>query len=200
MLHLDRFIPPASLPRHAIIPPERVAHRYWPSRALPPYRYIPGGPHPHPVRDPDGHSYERNPRFRYHPPWDPNEWRTLESWLWGVDLFNTFYFWEAHEAWEVLWVVKPKDSPPALLLQGLIQVAAALLKVHTRSIGPAAALSREGLEKIALVAATTPTLLGLRLDHVRAAFTNYFRPLAERTLPRLDASVPALTLAGELAA
>ena len=172
--------------------------RYWPTGSFPPYRYVPGGPFPHPVRDPGGHSYDGRGRSDRHPPWEPDGWRTLEAWLWGVDLFNHFYFWEAHEAWEALWAAKPKDSASALLLQGLIQVAAALLKVHTGSIGGATVLAREGLEKIALAAESTPRLLGLRLENVRAAFANYFRPLDERTLPRLDASVPALTLAGGL--
>ena len=196
MLDLE-FPVPSATPPHALLPPERVTQRYWPARPFPPYRYVPGGPHPHPIRDPSGHSYERLPRSG-HPTWDPREWRTLEAWLWGVDLFNAFYFWEAHEAWEALWAVKAKDSPPALFLQGLIQLAAAMLKVRTASVDAAGTLSREGLDKIALAASTAPCLLGLRLEDVRAAFIIYFRPLAQRTLPRLDASVPILTPADAL--
>src|SRR5215470_9912741 len=163
--------------------PERSAPRYCPERPLPPYRYVPGL-HPHPVRDPAGHSYQAAPA------------RTLIDWLFGVDLFNAFYFWEAHEAWEGLWAAKPRDSAPARMLQGLIQIAAALLKIHLGSLAGAAALSREGLDKLAAVAATVPTMLGLQLPDTITTFHHYFRPLKERTLPPLDASVPPLLLAG----
>src|ERR1035437_2234874 len=64
--------------------------------------YVPGV-HAHPRRDPTGHSYRPAPQLDRHPPWAPEEWRTLDDWLYGVDLFNRFYFWEAHEAWEGLW-------------------------------------------------------------------------------------------------
>jgi hypothetical protein len=109
-------------------------------------------------------------------------------------LFNAFYFWEAHEAWEGLWAVKDKSCPARLLLQGLIQIAAALLKVHTRSWAGAVSLSRDGLAKVAEVEQAQPRLLGLDLRRVHQDFTTYFRPLARRTLPALDASVPVLTL------
>jgi hypothetical protein len=153
------------------------------------------GLQPHPVRDPAGHSFEPAPRRRDHPAWHPDEWRTLTEWLFGVDLFNAFYFWEAHEAWEGPWSAQPRASHPAQMLQGLIQIAAALLKVHLGSADGAATLSDEGIHRLRRVAAVEPVLLGLDLPAAVADFHNYFRPLAERTLPPLDASVPLLLLA-----
>ena len=41
----------------------------------------------------------------------------------GVALFNTHKFWEAHEAWEKIWLASSGDEK--LFLQGLIQLAAA---------------------------------------------------------------------------
>lgn len=114
-----------------------------------------------------------------------------------MDLFNAFFFWEAHEAWERLWVAQPKDSLPAILLQGLIQVAAALLKIRAGSVAAATTLSHAGLDKIDRVARAIPTLLGLNLAATVANFRSYFRPLSEWTLPPLDASVPMLLLSGE---
>lgn len=154
------------------------------------------GLHPHPTRDPRGHSYGPAPALHPHAGWDAGDWRRLDDWLAGVDRFNRFYFWEAHEAWEGLWAAAPRDSVPARTLQGLIQVAGALLKIHSGALRGAAALSREGIDKLAGSAAAAPSLLGLDLRATVTEFVHYFRPLDERTLPPLDASVPLLRLEG----
>ena len=177
-----------------IYPPDRSVPRYCPQRRFPSYRYVPGGRQPHPLRDPRGHSYESPPRPRRLTEWEPSAWRTLNEWLFGVDLFNAFFFWEAHESWEGLWAAKPRDSAPARMLQGLIQIAAALLKIHLGSIAGATSLSRDGLHKLTEAAAICPSPLGLDLHATISHFTHYFRPLTQRTLPPLDASVPPLLL------
>jgi predicted metal-dependent hydrolase len=41
----------------------------------------------------------------------------------GAELFNRGLYWEAHEAWEELWL--RLDDEPKLFVPGLIQVAAA---------------------------------------------------------------------------
>jgi len=181
------------MPLSEIRAPIRPVPRYYPDRPLPPYRFVPGL-HPHPTHDPAGHSYAGGARRVRHAAWDPAAWRALSGWLAGVDRFNAFYFWEAHESWEELWAVKPRESVPARLLQGLIQIAAALLKIHLESPLGAAALSHDGLDKLSQSAAATPFLLGLDLRETTSTFHHYFRPLAERTLPPLDASVPLLRL------
>src|SRR5918912_2045153 len=50
----------------------------------------------------------------------PAPWEALAR---GADLFNRGLHWEAHEAWEELWL--QLDDEPKVFLQGLIQVAAA---------------------------------------------------------------------------
>jgi len=95
-----------------------------------------------------------------------------------------------------MFVRQKRRSAPARLLQGLIQIAAALLKIHSGSTAGATTLSRQGLEKVADTAASQHHLLGLDLGAALAQFTHYFRPLLQRTLPPLDASVPLLLLVG----
>ena len=57
---------------------------------------------PHPTQDERGHSYSRGEEAPalYFP---PESWRENADYLYGVDLYNHGYLWEAHEAWEGLW-------------------------------------------------------------------------------------------------
>lgn len=100
-------------------------------KPFPPYRYIPGKL-PHPEIHPDGHSYgeiaEPAPKL------PPEAWAKNELYLFGVDLFNHGYWWEAHEAWERCWLITQKFDLPGQFLQGLIQFSAALLKLYGGSL------------------------------------------------------------------
>jgi hypothetical protein len=175
-------------------PGERDVPRYT-RRPFPAYRYVPGV-QPHPNRDPAGHSHTPAPTLNRHPPWSAEAWRTLDDWLYGVDLFNGFYFWEAHEAWEGLWAAAERDSPVRLLLQGLIQIAAALLKTHMGVLAGARTLAREGLDKLGRAARNRPTLLGLELHELERRLVRYFAPLRRNRLPRIGPDVPVLRLHG----
>lgn len=46
----------------------------------------------------------------------------------GVDLYHQGFLWEAHEAWEAVYRAVSGDDRERV--QGLIQLAAALIKVH----------------------------------------------------------------------
>ncbi|PIE17380.1 MAG: hypothetical protein CSA65_09110 [Proteobacteria bacterium] len=94
---------------------------------LPAYRHVPGYS-PHPINDVAGHSYRavdelEEPRCML----SGVAWQSCEPYLYGVDLFNLEFFWEAHENWEPLWHAAGHRSGPGLFIQGLIQVAAAFL-------------------------------------------------------------------------
>jgi uncharacterized protein len=104
-------------------PPPRLV----PDRPLPSYAYIPGLT-PHPTRDPDGHSYGASPE-KIEPP-VPEQWRACGGYLYGIDLFNHGFYWEAHEAWEGLWVACGRRGATATFLQGLINLAAAGFKAR----------------------------------------------------------------------
>lgn len=120
-----------------------LSHRYS-ALPLPAYRYVPGRT-PHPVRDRRGHSFGKAERVDV---LDPERWRDCETYLFGVDLLNLGYWWEAHEALEGLWRAAGRESELGSLLQGLILVAAALLKHSMGSEGPARHLAARGCEKL----------------------------------------------------
>jgi uncharacterized protein len=104
-------------------PPPRLA----PERALPPYTYVPGQA-PHPLSDPAGHSYGLSRESP--PPLDPARWDQSPTYLYGFDLFNLGYYWEAHETWEALWHAAGRRGAEATLLKGLIQLAVAGVKIR----------------------------------------------------------------------
>ncbi len=102
--------------------------RLLPDEPLPPYAYVPGGRFPHPVRDSEGHSHGHRS-----PPTIalvPERWHESHDYLHGLDLFNHGYYWEAHEAWERLWLAAGRQGATAELLQGLIKLAASGVKVR----------------------------------------------------------------------
>jgi hypothetical protein len=88
---------------------------------MPTRAYIPGQT-PH-ADKPESHESEAEV-------WDGREESLggAEDYLWGVDLFNAGFYWEAHEVWEELWKRAPSSSRSRAFLQGLIQCAAASLK------------------------------------------------------------------------
>lgn len=94
-------------------------------RPLPDYRHVPGFT-PHPIRDPEGHSYGQPEPVL--PDLNQSDWRECEHYLYGIDLFNNNYWWECHEVLEGLWHAAGIGSPVAHVLQAVIQCAAAHLK------------------------------------------------------------------------
>jgi hypothetical protein len=79
----------------------------------------------------------------------PDErWIDNAEYLWGVDLYNQGFFWEAHEAWEGLWRAAGHDAPQRLFLQGLIQCAAACLKAAVGDADACRRLTARGLARL----------------------------------------------------
>lgn len=101
--------------------------RLAPELPFPPYAYV-RGQHPHPTRDPAGHSFGTPPRFWIRP--DPDQWEACRPYLYGIDLFNHGYYWEAHEIWEGLWHACGRKGRTADFLKGLIALAAAGVKLR----------------------------------------------------------------------
>lgn len=162
---------------------------YCPQRPRPSYAFLPGRD-PHPTRDPRGHSYGREEAARFQP---REDWRECEDYLFGVDLFNEGYFWEAHEAWEGLWMAaEGRDEVQRLLLQGLIQLTAARLKIAMQQPAGLAKLTRTGTEKLERVRELAgERVMGLEL----APFIAASRAFAE-TAPSDGRAGPALVLTG----
>lgn len=99
--------------------------RYCPHQPFPPYTYVPGRS-PHPISDPQGHSFGHSPPAAKE--LNSRDWRDNELYLYALDLFNHGYYWEAHEAWESLWHASGRKGPTADFLKGLIKLAAAGVK------------------------------------------------------------------------
>jgi hypothetical protein len=60
-----------------------------------------------------------------------------DAFVWGQDLFNHGYYWEAHEAWEGLWQVARRGSPERAFLKALILLSAAGVKIRESKYGAA---------------------------------------------------------------
>ena len=156
-------------------------HRYCPQKPFPPYRHIPGVT-PHPIRDPLGHSYgvEENLDDAL---LSAEMWRQNKAYLYGVDLYNFAYWWEAHEAWEGLW--HQAEDTYRLFLQGLIQVSASLIKYHMRMLRPLRTLSTAGRDKLRQVVVECDeaegnymgqSYMGLNLPAFLATADAFFEP------------------------
>ena len=101
--------------------------RFVPDEPLPPYSYVTGR-FPHPTHDPAGHSFGLVPVPCSVP--DPNRWRDCQAYLYGVDLFNHGYYWEAHEVWERVWHACGRGGPAGNFIKALIKLAAAGVKAR----------------------------------------------------------------------
>lgn len=136
---------------------------------LPPYAYLPGV-NPHPTADTARHSYrQRQPT----PPWQPPEaWASCWPYLYGCDLFNHGYYWEAHEAWEGLWLGCPRGSTQAHYFQGLIQAANALLKQRMQRPRAVQRLRRDALQHLSLV---PDHYMGLAVQRWRSALDGFLQ-------------------------
>lgn len=163
-----------------------MSERLVPDRPLPPYAFLPGRD-PHPTRDPRGHSFGEQEREAVYLPAD--RWRENEDYLFGIDLYNEGYLWEAHEVWEGLWHRAKHDPHQADLLQGLIQCAAACLKIPMGQPRGLTSLTRLATEKLeGITRDVGPDYMGLDLEdlveRMRAFATA--EPESNDARPRLE--------------
>lgn len=64
----------------------------------------------------------------------------------GIELFNAGRFFEAHEAWERIWLRSAGEEK--LFYQGLIQAAAALLHAERGNLGGARSMYAKARDKL----------------------------------------------------
>lgn len=143
---------------------------------------------PHPRNDPKGHSYAEDEEYLPH--FAESDWAICIPYLYGVDLFNNGYWWEAHEAWETVWIAAGRKTPTGTFIQGLIQVAAGQLKRLMDEPEGATLLSRDGLAKLTACNTNTlgidvPTLTrkvleSLNRDNDQAPVIHLYPPPSER--------------------
>ena len=144
--------------------------RHLPGKPFPPYKYLPGRT-PHPRKHPDGPSCVIEECAG--PPLAEANWGINEVYLYGIDLYNHGYWWEAHEAWERLWALAAKESLEQVFLQGLIQTAAALLKARAGNARGAGKLWGKARPKLERVCAAAPSYMGLALADFVYSTTQY---------------------------
>ena len=164
-----------------------VAPRYC-DIPFPSYRFIPGR-NPHPTADPRGHSYQAaGTPSRCIPFVSPAEWAKSIDYLYGCDLYNHAYWWEAHEAWEGLWQLTDKGGIQGRFLQGLIQASACHLKRFLGQVNGVERLCRTSLSYLrAVVDKTTgPTFMGLDLVAFVRDFEAYDHTCGARSDMTLD--------------
>lgn len=100
-----------------------------------------------------------------------DNWKLSQRYLYGIDLFNSGYWWEAHEVLEELWIQSGRTTQDARFLQGIIQISAALLKdSQANSTGANRLLSR-GLAKMRQ---QTGLFMGINLSAFFNNVENYF--------------------------
>ena len=115
--------------------------RYLPARPLPERAYVPAASTAPPRS-------AGEPSAAYVP---DDRWTEHDAYLWGIDLYNAGFFWEAHEAWEGAWRAAEHDPTQHAFLQGLIQCAAACLKGVMGDAESARRLSARGLARLGRV-------------------------------------------------
>ncbi|MCX4242191.1 DUF309 domain-containing protein [Paraliomyxa miuraensis] len=158
---------------------------------FPPYAYVPGR-RPHPVRHPKGHAHGE-PVDPPPAPLEPAAWRESEAYRRGIALFEHGYYWEAHEAWEALWIAAGRQGPVAELLRGLILLAAAGVKIRQGRGEAAAKLGARAKECLLRArppdtpqAPDPPRIAGLAIDELLA-----FADMVHAEGPRLPGSPEA---------
>ncbi len=116
---------------------------------FPAYRYLPfQSGMPHPRSDPHGHSYGKEDDYILD--FTEENWSESLPYLYGIDLFNNSYWWEAHESWEQVWLAAGRGTLIGQFVQGLIQISAAQLKRFSQEEQGAQFLTTSGIEKISL--------------------------------------------------
>jgi hypothetical protein len=99
--------------------------RFRPELNFPPFTYVPGRAPP--AHDPAAKGLDEAPLPACA---SPDQWAESATFWFGVDLFNHGYYWEAHEAWESLWLLVGRRGDAADFLKGLIKLAAAGVKAR----------------------------------------------------------------------
>jgi len=164
------------------------------SKNFPPYRYVPGM-HPHPTNSPEGHSYGEEDEE--HEKWDSDLWKDNEDYLFGIDLYNYHYYWEAHEAWEGLWIAAVRNSSEHRFLQGLIKCGAALLKIRMANyeiqdlIG-ARNLSKSGMSLLSQVG--QDEFMGLDISNFLKEYGDFVNPINQDKVPEINRKSPRIKL------
>ena len=136
--------------------------------SFPDRKYIPGQGI-HPKKHPNGsHIPDLPAEMKL---FDADTWRISQRYLYGIDLFNFGYWWEAHEVLEELWIQTGRSTLTAKFIQGIIQISAALLKNSQIVQQRSSQLAGKGLSKLRL---QSGIFLGLNVEEFAEKVEKYF--------------------------
>ena len=135
--------------------------------SFPDYRFIPGQ-NPRPIAETPGPSAALV---------SPQAWINSPEYLYGCDLYNHAYWWEAHEAWEGLWRLAGKGGVQGRFLQGLIQASACHLKRFVGHVKGVERLRRSSLGYLRMILEDMDgeSYMGLDLVAFVKHFETYYR-------------------------
>jgi uncharacterized protein len=134
--------------------------RYSPDDPFPAYSYVPGR-FPHPTRDAAGHSFGHEVSVAS---FSADDWKHCGPYLFGLDLFNHGFYWEAHEQWEAVWLAAGRTGVIADLLKGLIKLAAAGVKVREGQPNGVRRHAMRAEQLFTIIQEAHKSLLGLTLE------------------------------------
>lgn len=174
--------------------------RYAADIPFPEYAFVPAK-HPHPVTDPRGHSFGQ--AHTTATPLDPAQPMASRAFLFAIDLFNAGFYWEAHEAWEGLWVAAGRTGTTADFLKGLIKLAAAGVKAREGQTQGVRRHARRAEELFRIVRATCPDdqthYAGLSCEHlIQASSSLALEPIIDTTPTTMGSPVLPCRLEIEL--
>lgn len=162
------------------------SQRYLPDRPFPAYAFIPGHTR-HPYKDPEGHSYGVSEPAAQ--PLTAASCADHAGYLFGVDLYNHGFPWEAHESWEGPWRLAERKSSEKLFLQGLIQCSAAVVKALAGQANGVHSLSSTALPLLEQVAGMRGArYMGLDITAFVDEFRSFARayPESRERWPRIE--------------
>jgi uncharacterized protein len=105
----------------------------------------------------------------------------------GVDLYNAGHYWNAHEAWEEVWL--DSERPLRNFYQGLIQVTAAFVHVTRKEYPGSVRLLDAGIEKLEAYPASYMGLDLARLVAGAKAARQQLQELREKQVAGFDRSL-----------
>ena len=100
----------------------------------------------------------------------PTEDRTANSniaWLYGIRLYNAGYYWESHEILEAVWLNALPNSRERFLLQAVIHLANARLKMKMSRHAAVLRLQKLAMECMVRAIPIPEPLMGVRFDQLR---------------------------------
>ena len=121
-------------------------------------------------------------------PLTPENWRRHGPYLFGIDLFNEGFWWEAHEAWELPWRLSGATLQGSFL-RGLTQLAASLLKWRLGAVKGQRSLQIKGTSNLDAVtfASGTQLYMGLQPSELAEAVGEFLCGRAAARSPTIAA-------------